>query len=258
MLKQTLLTVITATLASTAQADTQTANYGDQTSRQENAGFFTGAVLGAATGGPPGAIIGAAMGALIGNGWNAKEQVAGLQVDLYASQLELAALQEQSLTMQREYQLATRELERLKTTAPKVLPAFLTTQGSDACCDNTVLSVHFRTGSSAIEPHYEEELASLVNLARQMPSVSVEITGYADRNGDAEKNLQLSRQRSDSVKKFFSSKGIETSTISTVAYGETRPLQSAQSFETDFFDRRVMVKLRDPSKQMLTRTPEGE
>ncbi len=258
MLKQTLLIVITAALASTALADTQTANYGDQTTRQENAGFFTGAALGAITGGPPGAIVGAAMGALIGNGWNAREQVADLQVDLYASQLELAALQEQSSAMQREYRLATQELERFKTATPKVLPAYLPTQNSDACCDNTMLSVHFRTGSSAIESHYQEELGSLVNLARQMLSVSVEITGYADRNGDAEKNLQLSRQRSDSVKQFFSSKGIETSTISTVAYGETRPLQSAQSFETDFFDRRVIVKLRDSSKQMLSKTPDRE
>jgi len=97
-----------------------------------------------------------------------------------------------------------------------------------------------------------------VKLAKQMPSVNVEITGYADRNGDAQENLRLSRQRSDSVKQFFGKMGIGNSSISTIAYGETRPVQTTQSFETDFFDRRVMVKLRDSSKQLLTQTPDGE
>jgi sortase system peptidoglycan-associated protein len=258
MLKKFSLIIVASALAGNVLADTQRANYDSSPSREENVGVVTGAALGAATGGPLGAMVGAAMGALAGNGWNAKEQLVDLQADLYQSQLELAALQEQSAATRRQYQLAQQELERLKAETPRVLPAFLPTQTSEACCDNTVLSVHFRTGSSIIEFHYEEQLESLVKLAKQMPSVKVEITGYADRNGDAQKNLRLSRQRSDSVKQFFSKMGIDNSSISTIAYGETRPVQSKQSFETDFFDRRVMVKLRDSSKQLLTQTPDGE
>ena len=258
MLKKFSLIIVASALAGNVLADTQRANYDSSPSREENVGVVTGAALGAATGGPLGAMVGAAMGALAGNGWNAKEQLVDLQADLYQSQLELAALQEQSAATRRQYQLAQQELERLKAETPRVLPAFLPTQTSEACCDNTVLSVHFRTGSSIIEFHYEEQLESLVKLAKQMPSVKVEITGYADRNGDAQKNLRLSRQRSDSVKQFFSKMGIDNSSISTIAYGETRPVQSKQSFETDFFDRRGMVKLRDSSKQLLTQTPDGE
>jgi outer membrane protein OmpA-like peptidoglycan-associated protein len=68
-------------------------------------------------------------------------------------------------------------------------------------------------------------------------------------------NLNLSKQRSNSVKAFFNRMGIQNSEITTVAYGETQPVQPSQSVESDFFDRRVIVRLRDPSKQMLTQSP---
>ena len=91
-----------------------------------------------------------------------------------------------------------------------------------------------------------------------MPTASIEITGYADRNGDPDLNLSLSRERSNSVKQFLSDKGIDNSSIKTIAYGETQPLSSTQDFESDFFDRRVIVRLRDNSASMLTQNPDGE
>ena len=78
-------------------------------------------------------------------------------------------------------------------------------------------------------------LSTVENLEtyHQMPTASVEITGYADRNGDADRNLALSRERTDSVKQFFNSSGFQNSSIKTIAYGETRPLHSVQSFESE-------------------------
>ena len=146
----------------------------------------------------------------------------------------------------------------MKSYGPRVLSTFLDTQPDQSCCDNTVLSIHFRTGSSTIETHYEEQLESLVDIATQMPRMNLEITGYADRNGNTEKNLMLSHRRSESVKQFFRNNGIENTSITTSAYGEARPLEVNQNFETDFFDRRVVVKLQDGSKRYLTRNPDRE
>ncbi len=259
MFKKFSLILIVSALAGAAQADTQRDNYDTPAgSLEETTGFFSGAALGAATGGPPGAIVGAAIGAFIGNGWKTKGQFVDMQADLYESRRELTVLQEEFGLIQREHLLAKQELERLKVKDSSVMPAFLSTQPINACCDNTVLSIHFRTGSSKIESHYEEQLESLVNIANQMPDARVEITGYADRIGNTEKNLALSRRRNESVRQFFRNNGIESSTITTIAYGEARPLQVNQNFETDFFDRRVMVKLRDNSKQLLTQTPDND
>lgn len=257
MIKQTSLALVLTLASATAAADSQRADYQNPPSKEETTGVISGAVLGGLAGGPPGIIVGAAFGALFGDGWRAKSEVGELQVNLYESQLRLAALQEETQALQARHQLAVKRLEEKSFNRTRTYPASIQMQAAP-CCDNTVLSLNFRSGSSAIEAHYEEQLASLVKIAEQMPTASVEITGYADRNGNPELNLRLSRERSSSVKQFLNSAGIQNSSIKTIAHGETKPLHSAQNFESDFFDRRVIVRLRDNSASMLTQNPDGE
>ena len=241
-----------------AIADTQRTNHYSSSSAEATTGYLSGLAVGGLAGGPPGAIIGAAIGAILGDGFYLRKQTDVLRDELYASQLQVAALRDEALAAQKEKQLAQVELEKLRSSTAKTIPVNLGIPSVSPCCDNTVLSLHFRTGSSAIEPHYEEQLGSLVRLAKQMPGANVEITGYADRNGDVEMNLKLSLDRTASVKQYFNRMGIQYSSITTVAYGESKPLHTAQSFEADFFDRRVIVRLRDFRAQLLTRLPDGE
>ncbi len=256
MIKQTSLALLFSVAAATAAADTQRADYQNPASPEETTGFIGGAVLGGLAGGPPGVIIGAAFGALFGDGWHAKSEVSNLQANLVESQLQLAALREETQALQKEYQITQQKLDEASR-SPRTYPVTLSLPATP-CCDNTVLSLNFRSGSSNIEPHYEEQLRSLINIAKRMPAASVEVTGYADRNGDLDLNLRLSRKRSTAVKEFLNSKGIQNSSIKTIAYGETQPLHADQSFESDFFDRRVIVRLRSNSNSMLTQNPERE
>ena len=257
MIKQISLALVFTVASATAAGDSQRADYQDPTSKEENVGAISGAILGGLAGGPPGLIVGVAFGALFGEGWHAKSEVGDLQTNLYQSQLRLAALQEESQAIQAKYQLAEQRLEEMSLNRIRTYPANIQLPTA-ACCDNTVLSLNFRSGSSAIETHYEDQLASLIKTAKKMPTASVEITGYADRNGNPELNLKLSRERSNSVKKFLNSAGIQNSSIKTVAHGESKPLHSTQNLESDFFDRRVIVRLRDNSTSMLTQNPDGE
>lgn len=248
-----VLLILCLTFAGTATA-AERASYQNDPSKAENTGVLGGIITGALVGGPPGAVAGAVIGGLLGHGYHATEQVADLRTDLYSSQLQLARLKDEAAALQREVQVANAELDRLRN-QPQVIPATLQASPVDPCCDNTVLSLHFRTGSSNIESVYEEQLASMVKLADAMPTATFEITGYADRNGDANANLELSRQRSEAVRSFLNDKGIERASITTIGYGETKPYSPTQSFETDFFDRRVIVRLRDSSSSMLAENP---
>lgn len=247
--------VLLSVVSSTAVADTERANYGNNPSKQETTGFVSGVALGALAGGPPGAIVGGALGALFGDGWKARGEVSALQMDLIESQAALAKLTRQSKEMDRKYKLA---LAQLDTQPPQYLNATKSTDVFSDCCDNTGLSLHFRSGSSEIEPQYTQQLAGLAKIAGLLPTTRIEIIGYADRTGDAEMNLTLSKQRSDSVRQFLNRTGIQDSSITTIAYGETQPVQASQSFESDFFDRRVIVRLKDTSKQMLTQNPDNQ
>jgi sortase system peptidoglycan-associated protein len=221
------------------------ANYGNSNPDESSAGFIGGMAIGAAAGGPPGAVAGAIVGAFLGDGWGAKKQVNNLQVHLVNTRFELAALQEETELLRKQYALAT---QGQQTATARVIPARLESVEMDACCDNTVMSVYFRTGSAAIEEHDRDLISSFANLSRNISNPLIEITGYADRNGDADSNLQLSRQRTQEVKGLLAQLGIENSSITTIAHGESQPLRSAQDFESDFFDRRVILRLRDASK----------
>lgn len=253
MIKQLslLFTALTAAIAITGSAYADAYDDGEANA-EETTGFISGAAIGAAAGGPPGAILGAAIGAFIGDGWVTRSDYRDMQADWVALQVETEHFKQQAAELEEEKQLALQELETLRNAPPRVVPAFLDTGGQNTLFDNTAISVHFRTGSSAIEPHYEEQLASLVKLASQLPNSAVEITGYADRNGQADRNLDLSWQRTNSVKDFINGLDLLDSEITAVAYGETQPLHTTQNFETDFFDRRVIVRLIDTSQHMLT------
>lgn len=241
-----------------AHADTQRADYNPPASRAETTGFFSGALLGGLAGGPPGVIVGGALGALLGDGLHAKHEVGDLRADLYAMQLEVAMVRERNAILQQEYQLARQQLDNTAAGSPRYQDVGLTQPALDNCCNNTSLSLHFRSGSAVIESHYEDQLMGLARLAQILPTTAVEITGYADRNGDADKNLALSRLRSENVKHFLNMHGIGDASITTVAYGESRPLQAQQDMQTDFFDRRVIVRLRNTTQQMLTHNPDGK
>ena len=246
-----------ALLAGSAHADTRPADYDDYASKEETIGFFSGAVLGGLAGGPAGAVIGAAIGAFTGDGQQARKQIGEVQSELLTAQIETERLRKEARQLEQQYQVAMAELDKLRS-APRTLPAFLPGPDTGACCDNTALTVHFRTGSSAIEAQYQGQLEGIARLAANNPNTAIEITGYADRNGDERKNLELSRERSNTVKAFFSERGIDNASITTVAYGENKPLHSAQSLETDFFDRRVIVRLHDTRESLLTQSPDGE
>lgn len=251
-------TLLFCSLAATnVYADSEPANYGSNGRQEETSGFLGGLALGALAGGPPGAIVGGAIGALFGEGWHAKKEVGALQFSLVQNQVQLKQLKEESARVQQLYLLAQAELDTLKNPAPQAMNVAHSLSVLSSCCNDTSLSLHFRSGSNSIETHYEEQLEGIAKLAKSTPSTRVEIIGYADRNGDAQQNLSLSKQRTDTVKNYFNSIGVSNSSITTMAYGETKPLTEAQSFESDFFDRRVIVRLRDSNNQFLTQSREN-
>ena len=191
-----------------------------------------------------------------------KKRVNNLQVQLVNTRLELALLEEQTANLRTQYQLARgdsdRDSVRNQRRSPEAIPVSLESTPDRNCCDNTIMSLYFRTGSATIEDHDHELIASFARLSRNIPDPVIEITGYADRNGDAEANLQLSRDRTLSIKQLLSLHGINNTAITTVAHGETRPLHANQSLENDFFDRRVILRLRNPGQLMLTNTTDPQ
>lgn len=64
---------------------------------------------------------------------------------------------------------------------------------------------------------------------RNNPSVSVIIEGHCDERGTSEYNIALGDRRAESAKKFMINLGIAEQRLSTISYGEERPLDAANN-----------------------------
>ena len=243
MFKKYLLAVILVFYSNVLYANPEL-NNGSEASVEETTGFVSGAILGGLAGGPAGVILGASFGALLGNQWTSnKEAFEGMRVALEKSNLELTSTRSQLASLNQGYNSVTSELQRTRFPYSDNSTSIANSDADASCCEAKI-SIHFKTGETEIEEHYKEELKMIASQARRIKNSKIEIFGYADRNGDAENNLELSKQRSNSVENFLIQNGIDRTSVNTFAYGDTKPLQSNSNYESDFFDRRVTIHMR--------------
>ena len=219
--------------------------------KRESTGIISGLVVGGAVGGPPGAIFSAIAGGLLGDNISFSEQKKDLQASLDETRRQLYTLEQEKQALQEKYQLALEEKQNTGFTSASFSAAVK--PGQDAlCCADSTLELHFRTNSSVIEEHYQDQLEAFAKLARDIPDAVIEIDGYADRRGDTRANLALSELRVQAVENALNSLGIADSSLRTLAFGESKPLTTTETAEGNFFDRRVIVKLSTQSSDYLT------
>ncbi len=84
----------------------------------------------------------------------------------------------------------------------------------------TVHTIYFGIAETQINEQYITELDEIVNLMKFNKKIKLEINGYADKSGDPEFNLRLSKKRAESVKEYFVSKKINGNRITTKGKGE--------------------------------------
>ncbi|WP_428665314.1 OmpA family protein [Runella sp.] len=100
-------------------------------------------------------------------------------------------------------------------------------------------NIRFVQGKPELLPESEEDLNRLWMFMRDNPVAEIELQGHTDNLGDFDLNLELSRQRVESVKTFLISKGIAAQRISGRGFGSTRPIANNNREETRHLNRRV-------------------
>lgn len=79
-------------------------------------------------------------------------------------------------------------------------------------------------------------------LVAENKNIYLEIQGYTDNSGPAAKNLQLSRERAENVRRFLhETGGIPLHTMSVAAYGENRPAADNGTRAGRSKNRRVVI-----------------
>ncbi|MCC2544965.1 OmpA family protein [Hymenobacter sp. BT175] len=98
-------------------------------------------------------------------------------------------------------------------------------------------TVLFKVSTAELLPEAYPALDQLAAELRARPSLRLRVAGHTDRIGEPQKNLALSEQRAGAVKAYLVKAGIAAERISTIGYGDTRPLYPSP----DARNRRVEV-----------------
>lgn len=104
--------------------------------------------------------------------------------------------------------------------------------------------VKFASGKANLTDSGKEVLDNFISqLKAENKNVYIEIQGHTDNQGSEDYNLKLGQQRADAVRQYLSENGIPLHRISTISYGETRPISDNKSKDGRSANRRVVVQV---------------
>ena len=121
-----------------------------------------------------------------------------------------------------------------------------TTGGQSASVETTatpedsVRDINFDFDSSIIRPDAREILIVNADFLLKNRISSIVIEGHCDERGTAEYNMALGQRRAQETKKYLVNLGIKESTITTISYGEERPLDPGNTEEAWAKNRRAL------------------
>ena len=113
------------------------------------------------------------------------------------------------------------------------------------CSCDISQEVHFATGSAVLTEQDKVLLDQLVPLLQKVHFANGEIEGHTDSTGGKQMNQKLSERRAQAVAAYLASHGIVGGRVTTIGYGETKPVDSNQTKEGRAHNRRVVIRRTD-------------
>jgi peptidoglycan-associated lipoprotein len=105
-------------------------------------------------------------------------------------------------------------------------------------------NVHFAFDSSELTDAAKTLLKEKADWLKGNTGASVIIEGHCDERGTTEYNLALGERRANAVKQYLQDLGIGGFRLSTVSYGEERPLDPGKTEEAYSKNRRAQFVLK--------------
>ena len=107
-------------------------------------------------------------------------------------------------------------------------------------------NILFNSSSDQLSDVSFPPLDQLAALLMEHPELNLRIEGYTDNSGIPAKNLVLSRQRAEMVKKYLIGKGISANRLSSEGFGQEHPIANNHTAAGKAANRRVELKLSIP------------
>ena len=104
--------------------------------------------------------------------------------------------------------------------------------------------IQFETDSAVLKEISKPILDQVVQVMKDNPHLKlVEIGGHTDSTGDPQKNLLLSQNRSETVRTYLMSQGVEGTRMRAMGYGDRVPVATNDTPEGRTQNRRVEFRV---------------
>jgi outer membrane protein OmpA-like peptidoglycan-associated protein len=109
------------------------------------------------------------------------------------------------------------------------------------------ISIQFEFASSSLDKIAVASLEGITDLLRRCTSAAVSIEGHTSSDGDAERNHALSVRRANEVRAHLASAGLNSSRLTAIGFGPSRPQAPNTTPENKRANRRVELKISIPN-----------
>ena len=101
--------------------------------------------------------------------------------------------------------------------------------------------IFFDWDKDEITPQAAAILDNAASAYQQTGQAQVVLAGHADRSGSADYNVGLSQRRANNTRAYLAGRGVPDGSITTEAFGESRPLVETADGVREPQNRRVEV-----------------
>jgi len=110
-----------------------------------------------------------------------------------------------------------------------------------AAAGQGLTDVHFDFDRYNLTPEAREILRVDYGILKKMSDPEILVEGHCDNRGTVEYNLALGQRRAESVRSYLIGLGMPASRVSTISYGEEKPLDPSDSEEAWALNRRAHI-----------------
>ncbi len=105
-------------------------------------------------------------------------------------------------------------------------------------------NIHFEFDSAVLSDQAQRILTDKAEYLRTNPGLTVTVEGHCDERGTDAYNMALGDRRAKSAKDFLVNMGIGTDRLSTISYGEERPVAQGRDESSWAKNRRAQFAIQ--------------
>jgi outer membrane protein OmpA-like peptidoglycan-associated protein len=211
------------------------------------------ALVGCATKTQTGAGVGAGVGALLGAGvgqavgHDTSSTLIGAAIGAAAGGLTGAAIGNYMDKQEQSMRQAIANSEAASIRRDQEVLAEAKSDSTKKSVD--VLTVTFKSdylfavNSFTLLPGAYDELDRVSKVLTQYPDTNIRIAGHTDSTGSEDYNQKLSERRAEAVKAALVGTGVNPSRLTTIGYGEGKPIASNNTEAGRQQNRRVEIRI---------------